>query len=119
MDLGEEKMDDLDSYEKSEERQRSESRHSEHQNHLAITVSLESSPSDNEAPQDVEAVRSRASEHHSIRRTVTAQDWTGPDDPENPHNWPMFKRVWHTAQPTVTGLAVYVFSTSHLISPTK
>ena len=31
-----------------------------------------------------------------VHRTVTAQDWTGPDDPENPHNWPMWQRVYHT-----------------------
>lgn len=22
-----------------------------------------------------------------LRRTITAQDWNGPDDPENPLNW--------------------------------
>lgn len=40
--------------------------------------------------------------HHSapaVHRVVTAQDWTGPDDPENPHNWPLWKRIWHTLPP--------------------
>ena len=31
-----------------------------------------------------------------LQRTVTAQDWTGPDDPENPNNWPLWQRVYHT-----------------------
>lgn len=26
----------------------------------------------------------------------TAQDWDGPDDPENPMNWPVWKKVYHT-----------------------
>ena len=38
------------------------------------------------------------SKHGSpARKVVTAQDWTGPDDPENPHNWPLWKRLYHTA----------------------
>lgn len=41
-----------------------------------------------------------------VRRVVTAQDWTGPDDPENPHNWPMWKRVWHTVPPALFAFVV-------------
>jgi hypothetical protein len=41
-----------------------------------------------------------------VRRTVTAQDWTGPDDPENPHNWPIWKRVWHTVPPALLAFIV-------------
>jgi hypothetical protein len=49
--------------------------------------------------------------HHDIegtpvRRTVTAQDWTGPDDPENPHNWPIWKRIWHTVPPALLAFIV-------------
>ena len=41
---------------------------------------------------------SHRSKHGSpAQRAVTAQDWTGPDDPENPHNWPLWKRIYHTA----------------------
>ncbi|KAF2095630.1 MFS general substrate transporter [Rhizodiscina lignyota] len=42
---------------------------------------------------------------HPATRAVTAQDWTGPDDPENPFNWPMSKRVYSTAIP---GLFAFV-----------
>ena len=40
-----------------------------------------------------------------IARTVTAQDWTGPDDPENPHNWPVWKRAYNTAGPGLLAFA--------------
>lgn len=36
---------------------------------------------------------------YSVRRTVTAQNWTGPDDPENPMNWPRWKKIYHTIIP--------------------
>lgn len=34
---------------------------------------------------------------HKIAKATTAQDWSGPDDPENPHNWPLWTRIYHTA----------------------
>jgi hypothetical protein len=42
----------------------------------------------------------------AVARVMTAQDWTGPDDPENPHNWPLSKKIWHTLQPALFGFAV-------------
>ena len=48
---------------------------------------------------------------NTLQRTVTAQDWTGPDDPENPRNWPMWQRVYHTTVPALFCLAV-TFGTS-------
>lgn len=41
-----------------------------------------------------------------LQRTVTAQDWTGPDDPENPQNWPLWQRIYHTTIPSFYGFAV-------------
>ena len=32
-------------------------------------------------------------------------DWDGPDDPDNPHNWAIWKRVFNTA---ATGLLAFV-----------
>jgi hypothetical protein len=32
-----------------------------------------------------------------ITKTRTAQDWDGPNDPEDPLNWPVWKKVYHTA----------------------
>jgi hypothetical protein len=33
-------------------------------------------------------------------------DWDGPDDPDNPHNWPMWLRVYHATAPGLFGFAV-------------
>ena len=60
------------------------------------------------AQEDKFALRDRA---NGLHKTVTAQDWTGPDDPENPINWPLWQRVYHTTAPALVGLAV-TFGTS-------
>ena len=39
-------------------------------------------------------------------RVRTAQDWDGPDDPENPHNWSTGKRIWHTVPPALLSFSV-------------
>ena len=36
---------------------------------------------------------------NGLRKTVTAQDWNGPDDPENPVKWSLWQRVYHTYVP--------------------
>lgn len=41
-----------------------------------------------------------------LTRVKTAQDWNGPDDPENPQNWSLFKRAYHTAATAALGFAV-------------
>ncbi|KAI9750129.1 MAG: Rab proteins geranylgeranyltransferase component A, partial [Chaenotheca gracillima] len=33
-------------------------------------------------------------------------DWSGPDDPENPHNWGFAKRAFHTMVPAISGFTV-------------
>ncbi len=60
------------------------------------------------AHEDKFAPRDRA---NGLQKTVTAQDWTGPDDPENPMNWPLWQRVYHTTVPGLFGFAV-TFGTS-------
>lgn len=35
-----------------------------------------------------------------------APDWDGPDDPGNPHNWPLWLRVYHATAPGFFGFAV-------------
>ncbi|KAJ4384828.1 hypothetical protein N0V86_000431 [Didymella sp. IMI 355093] len=40
-----------------------------------------------------------------------ATDWDGPNDPENPHNWPLWLRVYHAITPAFFGFAV-TFGTS-------
>jgi len=43
----------------------------------------------------------------SAHRVATAQDWTGPDDPENPRNWPKWKQYWHSIPPGLFAFSVY------------
>ena len=49
-----------------------------------------------------------------LHRVVTAQDWTGPDDPENPWNWARGKRIAHTAVMALMGFAA-TFATSAFV----
>ncbi|KAF2260915.1 MFS general substrate transporter [Lojkania enalia] len=44
-------------------------------------------------------------------RDISVNDWNGPDDPDNPHNWPMWLRVYHATTPGLYGFAV-TFGTS-------
>jgi hypothetical protein len=37
---------------------------------------------------------------------VNLMDWNGPDDPENPHNWPTWKLAYHTTIPALFGFTV-------------
>lgn len=41
---------------------------------------------------------------------TTATDWDGPDDPDNPHSWPLWLRVYHVTAPALFGFSVYVLS---------
>lgn len=41
----------------------------------------------------------------SVNEVVTALDWTGPDDPENPENWSTAKKAFHV---TYVGLQCFV-----------
>ena len=63
-----------------------------------------------DAGKDVERVLTSKSTQREpkdgLEKTVTAQDWTGPNDPENPHNWPFWLRVYHTTLPAFFGLSV-------------
>ncbi|KAH7412074.1 major facilitator superfamily domain-containing protein [Phaeosphaeria sp. MPI-PUGE-AT-0046c] len=47
----------------------------------------------------------------SLPRSLDCSDWDGPDDPDNPHNWPMSKRAYHCLAPAFFGFAV-TFGTS-------
>jgi len=34
-------------------------------------------------------------------------DWDTPDDPENPRNWPLWQRIFHSAIPAVWSFGLY------------
>ena len=44
----------------------------------------------------------------TVPSTLSVTDWNGPDDPDNPHNWPLWKKIYGTVIPGLLGLAVYV-----------
>ena len=63
------------------------------------------SPEDAEKGLEVESVRPSKTVN-SLHRTATAQDWSGPNDPENPRNWPLWQRVYHIMIPGLFGFIV-------------
>lgn len=42
---------------------------------------------------------------------TTAQDWIGPNDPENPRNWSTPKKIYHVLVPSLFGFIVYAEET--------
>lgn len=66
----------------------------------ASTLSLQTAMAPVHNSPDIEKIattNTRGSQNaQPAHRTATAQDWNGPDDPENPHNWKMWKRLYHT-----------------------
>lgn len=38
--------------------------------------------------------------------TFPVADWDGPNDPDNPHNWPLWQRIYHATTPGFFGFAV-------------
>jgi hypothetical protein len=58
--------------------------------------------------------------HHSSfsekqQPSAAALDWDGPDDPGNPHNWPRWKRIYHTIIPAA--IAFTCANASSIIVP--
>ena len=65
------------------------------------TISSGSRPDPLDDTRDIEMIATSNTQHSKdgppAQRLVTAQDWTGPEDLENPHNWPLWKKCYHTA----------------------
>ncbi|EUC50976.1 hypothetical protein COCMIDRAFT_80474 [Bipolaris oryzae ATCC 44560] len=55
--------------------------------------------------------------------TTNPLDWTGPDDPDNPVNWPKWKRYFHIVPPTIISftatLGASIYSPSYPIIQKK
>lgn len=76
------------------------------------SISIPSRLGGAEAADDLEKSLSHATQHsarsgHPVQKVVTAQDWTGPDDPENPMNWGIWKKVYHVAIPALQCFTMY------------
>jgi hypothetical protein len=52
---------------------------------------------------------------HKQQPPAAALDWDGPDDPGNPHNWPKWKRIYHTIIPAA--IAFTCANASSIIVP--
>ncbi|KAK5120702.1 hypothetical protein LTR85_006060 [Meristemomyces frigidus] len=74
----------------------------------AIEVGSSNGSIHDDADKDLEKAVTGATDtaHDPATRTVTAQDWTGPDDPENPMNWSLLKRCMHIFPIAFLGFAV-------------
>jgi hypothetical protein len=62
-----------------------------------------------------QSASSIASEEPQLEQTETGKhraavqassDWDGPDDVDNPMNWPLSKKIYHTIVPGVYGFTV-------------
>lgn len=66
----------------------------------------------NDAHDDLERAVTEKSHHTSqgnATKVVTALDWTGPDDPENPENWSLGKKAFHIAYVGLQCFVMYVY----------
>ena len=72
---------------------------------------------EHESVNDIEKATTQATgtSHEPAQRVRTAVDWDGPDDPENPLNWPLLLRAYHTL--SIGFLSFAVTAGSSLISP--
>ena len=55
-----------------------------------------------EAPTELQTTAQQS----TMSNTVAALDWTSQDDTDNPLNWPMWQRVYHTTVPALLGFTV-------------
>ncbi|KAF1849023.1 MFS general substrate transporter [Cucurbitaria berberidis CBS 394.84] len=61
--------------------------------------------------EGIPSIREQDMSDATPQQKVNATDWNGINDPDNPHNWPMSQRVYHTVIPSLFGFAV-TFGTS-------
>lgn len=59
---------------------------------------------------------SKTQQPNPVMKLPTAQDWSGPDDPENPLNWSLGRRAYQTSMIALLAFARYVLhrSTAYL-----
>lgn len=80
--------------------------------HYGINRSVSTSYTEKTPFQDIErdAVGTTVSEKQETETTIRDPDivdWEGPDDPENPMNWPLKKKVVATATISLITLLTY------------
>ena len=81
---------------------------------VPATLEFDSTPPDLDPP--LQSASREASSHDSDAQNIplskqpTAQDWTGPDDPENASNWSFKKRAYHLSMISLLCFATYATS---------
>ncbi|KAF5025997.1 hypothetical protein F66182_1899 [Fusarium sp. NRRL 66182] len=70
---------------------------------MAAAVAFAAQPEMVEVDNTRDAQNTAAETHQIIRRINAAYDWTGPDDPDNPRNFPLSLRVYSIT--SITALA--------------
>ena len=45
---------------------------------------------------------------HVAETPLPVTDWNGPEDPDNPQNWPLWKRHFHIVPPAIISFSAYV-----------
>ena len=53
-------------------------------------------------------------EKASTQQPYVADDWDGPDDPDNAHNWPFWKKTYHTCIPASIALVCTLASSIYV-----
>lgn len=66
-----------------------------------LDATPKSSPVDTTTGKDVES--------QDQRIVVPPLQWNGPDDPDNPLNWPVWKKNVHVFTPALISFSAYVF----------
>lgn len=70
-------------------------------------LGLEDQSQSMKTPSSQEAADAeRVTENATPKQIDNVMDWDGPNDPDNPQNWPMSKRVYHAVVPALFGFAV-------------
>lgn len=65
----------------------------------SVTLPLPAEMADHKPIDDIEKVATHQTQAPGVvaKPVMTALDWTGPEDPENPENWPTGKKAYHIA----------------------
>jgi MFS family permease len=79
-------------------------------NHVPTTDSTKEKA---ELPRSASIASSNDVEAAPSSIPTTATDWSGPDDPENPHNWPFLKKVYHSGVTAVLSFVVTYGSSTY------
>lgn len=88
--------------------------------HKSSTKSSFEGSLDSQAARDLEQQLPAENLTQPVKKEADAQnppidDWDGPDDPENPWNWPLWKRCYHTFIPS--GIALVCTLASSIYVP--